>query len=104
MATTAIASPHDAPANVDFVLLEARNRFGGRILTVDETGRPAADGFDLGPSWYWPRMQPAIAELIAELRLPAFGQHSDGDVIFERMSREGPQRYAGLAQTCMPGC
>ena len=91
-------------ANVDFVLLEARNRFGGRILTVDETGRPAADGFDLGPSWYWPRMQPAIAELIAELRLPAFGQHSDGDVIFERMSREGPQRYAGLAQTCMPGC
>ena len=84
-------------ANVEFVLLDARDRFGGRILTVDESGRPADDGFDLGPSWYWPRMQPAIAELIAELRLPAFGQHSDGDVMFERMSREGPQRYAGPA-------
>jgi monoamine oxidase len=85
-------------ARVEFVLLEARDRLGGRILTVDEAGRPAADGFDLGPSWYWPRMQPAIAELVAELGLSAFGQHSDGDVIFERMSREGPQRYAGLAQ------
>ena len=85
-------------ASVEFVLLEARDRLGGRILTVDETGRPAEDGFDLGPSWYWPRMQPAIAELIAELGLGAFGQHGHGDVLFERMSREGPQRYRGAAQ------
>ncbi len=82
-------------AHVDFVLIEARDRLGGRILTVDHEGRPADDGFDLGPSWYWPHMQPAIAELIDELGLPAFAQQSDGDVIFERMSREGPQRYHG---------
>lgn len=85
-------------ANVELVLIEARDRFGGRILTVDEAGQPSEDGFDLGPSWYWPRVQPAIADLVAELGLPAFGQNSDGDVIFERMSREGPQRYHGLAQ------
>ena len=85
-------------ANVEFVLLEARDRLGGRILTVDEAGRPVEDGFDLGPSWYWPRMQPAIADLVAELGLPAFGQNGEGDVIFERMSREGPQRYSGFAQ------
>jgi len=85
-------------ANVEFVLLEARDRLGGRILTADEAGQPAEDGFDLGPSWYWPRMQPAIADLVAELGLPAFAQHSDGDVIFERMSREEPQRYRGDAQ------
>ena len=85
-------------ANVEFVLLEARDRLGGRILTVDEAGRPAADGFDLGPSWYWPRMQAAIADLVAELGLPAFPQHGEGDVIFERMSREGPQRFHGIAQ------
>jgi monoamine oxidase len=85
-------------ASIEFVLVEARTRFGGRILTVDDSGQPADDGFDLGPSWYWPQMQPAIAELVAELRLSAFGQHSDGDVLFERMSREGPQRYAGVAQ------
>jgi len=85
-------------AGVEPLLLEARDRLGGRILTVDDAGRPAADGFDLGPSWYWPRMQPAIADLVAELALPAFPQHSDGDVLFERMSREGPQRYHGDAQ------
>jgi monoamine oxidase len=85
-------------ASVELVLLEARDRLGGRILTADEAGRPAEDGFDLGPSWYWPRVQPAIADLVAELGLPAFTQHSAGDVIFERMSREGPQRYHGDAQ------
>jgi monoamine oxidase len=85
-------------AHVECALLEARDRLGGRILSVDDAGRPAEDGFDLGPSWYWPRMQPAIADLVAELGLRAFAQHRDGDVIFERMSREGPQRYHGDAQ------
>ena len=32
---------------VDFQLFEARDRFGGRILTVDAAGCPAEDGFDL---------------------------------------------------------
>jgi len=47
-------------AHVDCVLIEARDRLGGRILTVDQYGQPADDGFDLGPFWYWPRVQPAI--------------------------------------------
>jgi len=85
-------------AGLEFVLLEARDRAGGRILTVDAAGRPDEDGFDLGPSWYWPRMQPAIGELVAELGLASFPQHGEGDVIFERMSREGPQRYHGGAE------
>jgi monoamine oxidase len=83
---------------LEFVLIEARDRLGGRILTVDKTGHPAEDGFDLGPSWYWPRMQPALAGLVAELGLSSFGQNSDGDVIFERMSREAPQRVRPVAQ------
>jgi monoamine oxidase len=43
-------------------------------------------------------MQPAIGALVEELGLPAFAQHSEGDVVFERMLREGPQRYAGYPQ------
>ncbi len=85
-------------ANIECVVLEARSRLGGRILSVDDAGQPAADGFDLGPSWYWPRMQPAIAALVEELGVPPFAQTSRGDVIFERMSREGPQRYPGAEQ------
>ena len=81
-------------AGVDVLLIEARDRLGGRILTADDEGVPAQDGFDLGPSWFWPEMQPAMVELIAELGLTAFVQHSIGDVVFERMSRERPQRYS----------
>lgn len=83
---------------IDFVLIEARDRLGGRIFTANQTGLPCEDGFDLGPSWYWPHMQPAIGALIEELGLAAFCQSSEGDVIFERMSRESPQRYRGLVQ------
>jgi monoamine oxidase len=82
-------------SNVPCVVLEARDRIGGRVLSANEAGDPHDDGYDLGPSWYWPEMQPAMAELVAELSLPAFPQAGDGDVLFERMSREGPQRFRG---------
>lgn len=85
-------------AGVDIHLFEARDRLGGRILTVDAGGTPADDGFDLGPSWFWPQMQPAIGALVKELGLASFPQASDGDLVFERMSREGPKRYPGLRQ------
>ena len=65
---------------------------------MDGTGAPSDDGFDLGPAWIWPRVQPALAALVRELDLPTFGQTSAGDVVFERMSREPAQRYAGPAQ------
>jgi len=81
-------------ASVDFVLIEARERLGGRILSAGADGTPTDDGFDLGPSWFWPDMQPALGGLIRDLGLTAFSQNSDGDVVFERMSRERPHRYS----------
>jgi monoamine oxidase len=77
---------------VEFLLLEGRAHLGGRILSVDETER-MGEGFDLGPSWFWPDSQPRMAALVGELGLGTFPQNSAGDVIFERMSREKPQRY-----------
>lgn len=82
-------------AGVDFQLFEARARLGGRILTVDEGGAPAQNGFDLGPSWFWPQMQPAIGALVRDLGLASFPQASNGDLVFERSLREGPKRYPG---------
>jgi monoamine oxidase len=81
---------------IDFQLREARERLGGRILSADASGEPSTDGFDLGPSWFWPGMQPAMAALVSELGLATFPQSSDGDVVFQRMSRETPQRYRGM--------
>jgi monoamine oxidase len=85
-------------AGIDFQLLEARDRLGGRILTTDASGAVSDDGFDLGPSWFWPGMQPELAALVAELGLSSFSQHSDGDVIYQRMSGEAPQRFRGMRQ------
>jgi monoamine oxidase len=85
-------------AGVDVRLYEARIRPGGRILTVDETGAPAENGFDLGPSWFWPQTQPAMAALVRELGLAAFAQADDGDRMFERMAGLPPGRYPGQRQ------
>jgi monoamine oxidase len=81
-----------AAAGVSFLLLEARDRLGGRILSVTD------DGFDLGPAWFWPDMQPMMTRLIEELGLTAFGQYSDGDVLIERSAQEKAQRFAGFGQ------
>ncbi|WP_415922245.1 flavin monoamine oxidase family protein [Tateyamaria sp. SN6-1] len=61
-----------------FVLVEARDRVGGRILT--ETVGDAA--FDLGPAWFWPG-QPRIAALIRTLGLKQFDQYASGALTYE---------------------
>ncbi|MCA3572988.1 MAG: FAD-dependent oxidoreductase [Aestuariivirga sp.] len=85
-------------AGVDFQLLEARERFGGRILSVDASGQPSPDGFDLGPSWFWPSMHPRMAQLAQGLRLDSFAQYSDGDVVVERSNSGNPQRFPVMRQ------
>lgn len=63
---------------LDYMLVEARSRFGGRIKTehVD------AGYFDMGPAWFWPN-QPRIAVLIDRLGLEKFDQFSDGILTVE---------------------
>ena len=65
-------------AGEDYLLLEARERVGGRMLSVDQDGA----SFDLGPSWFWPG-QPRIATLIERLGLERFDQFAIGDVLAE---------------------
>lgn len=77
------AAWHLHRAGIAFTLIEARDRLGGRILTVGADGRPAADGFDLGPSWFWPDMHPQMARLVEELGLAAFEQASEGARLFQ---------------------
>ena len=85
-------------AGTAFLLLEARQRVGGRILSVDANGTTATDGFDLGPSWFWPGTQQALNRLIREVGLAAFPQNTEGDIVVHRMSREEPQRYCHSVQ------
>jgi monoamine oxidase len=73
-------------AGRDYILLEGRQRFGGRLLTVgvDAAATPTdGDAFDLGATWYWPEMQPEVAALVAELGLRSFPQHEEGRLVVE---------------------
>lgn len=75
----------------DFLLLEARDRLGGRVLTqqVEDVG------FDLGPAWFWPG-QPRMARLTQKLRLDVFEQYSQGDLMAED-GQGNTRRGAGWA-------
>lgn len=65
-------------AGRNYLLLEALNRFGGRIMTEHHE----AGHFDMGPTWFW-LGQPRIAALIDQLGLGKFDQYADGDLLFE---------------------
>ena len=62
-------------------VLEARTRFGGRILTTR-----GDDGAycDLGPSWFWPG-QPLVASLLNHFNIPSYEQFADGAVLLQEM-------------------
>jgi monoamine oxidase len=63
-----------APTNRSLVLLEARSRVGGRILCPEHQGFFA----DLGPSWYWPMINPRVNALIRALHLKGYPQFETG--------------------------
>lgn len=65
-------------AGRDWMLLEARDRFGGRIAGLDHGGT----SFDLGPAWFWPG-QPRLAALAERLGIEVFGQYASGATCYE---------------------
>lgn len=85
----------------DYVLLEARHVWGGRIQSVALQGHAlpgkemARDRFDLGPTWFWPTFQPELDQLVAELGIERFAQFETGDMVLERSLHEAPIRTAG---------
>jgi monoamine oxidase len=82
-------------AGLPFELIEARDRFGGRILTAGLDGLPSIDGFDLGPSWFWPEMQAELTALVGELGLAHFRQQEQGDIVVQSAHGAAIQRYPG---------
>lgn len=77
-------------------MLEARDRFGGRILTV---GSEAGADCDLGPSWFWPG-QPLTASLLKHFKIRHYEQFADGEVLLQHPGghierRMGPSPMAG---------
>ncbi len=87
-------------AGVDYVILEARERTGGRVLSGEVlTGTSPGLHVDLGPAWFWPDMQPELAQLINRLGLTRIAQTRPGDMLIERQQHTPPQRYPAYASS-----
>jgi monoamine oxidase len=72
---------------IHFLLVEARDRLGGRILSHNGNSvnyDPSQPAFDLGPSWFWPG-QTRIKALVDEIGLSneVFMQAGKGDALYE---------------------
>jgi len=80
----------------DYVLLEARETFGGRILSLPAASS-AGGRFDLGATWFWPGLQPELARVVGELGLTTFEQHEAGDMLIDRARTQPPTRVDGYA-------
>ncbi|HYD61665.1 MAG TPA: FAD-dependent oxidoreductase [Noviherbaspirillum sp.] len=92
----------------NYVLLEARDVLGGRILSVSTSEHwapgiastaDAIDRFDLGPSWFWPDFQHQLDRLVRDLGLERFEQFEAGDMVVERSPHEPPMRMRGYVNS-----
>ncbi|MGH2987290.1 MAG: flavin monoamine oxidase family protein, partial [Solirubrobacterales bacterium] len=83
-------------AGRDVVVLEARDRVGGRTLN-----EPIGDGkvVEIGAQWVGPT-QDRVLKLIAELGLETFPTHTAGASVFERGGRLS--RYSGTIPRANP--
>ncbi len=74
---------------LDVIVLEARDRVGGRLLS-----HPAGDGrgLDLGATWFWPS-EPHIVSMIRDLTIEVFPHHLEGDAMYHEPTQ--PQRLQG---------
>ena len=87
----ALASKLEA-RGCDYALFEARDRLGGRILSVRcETARMAVD---LGPAWFWPDIHPRMTGLVADLGLTSFPQWENGTVLHLTSADAKPEPIA----------
>jgi len=62
----------------DVTILEARQRTGGRICSID--------GHDMGPSWIWTQHK-QMQKLIKKFNLELFGQYTKGYALYESKNK-----------------
>jgi monoamine oxidase len=83
-------------AGLAVTLMEARDRFGGRVL-----GWATEDGghhFDLGPAWVWPGINDRVALWLEAQGLGLFEQYGQGAGLVELASGALRRHASGFAQ------
>lgn len=78
-----------------FLLIEARDRLGGRIFSQPAAERNVGTDarFDLGPAWMWPVLQPLLRQLLDELGLTVFAQYTQGAILYEDAHDNAPRKF-----------
>jgi monoamine oxidase len=74
---------------INFKILEAQSRLGGRIETI--YGKKDTP-MEMGATWFGEEHLNLI-QLLSELNIGYFEQHTEGISLFETMSFEPPQQY-----------
>jgi len=72
------------------LVVEARERLGGRILT--ETDSNGGLAVDPGATWFWPHRQPLVAALTKRLEIPSFPQRDEGINLSLTDPERGPEQ------------
>ena len=78
----------------DLVVLEARSRLGGRVLSHVTS----AGSYDLGPAWIWPTLQPRIAALIRAAGVDVYEQSEAGGFIYQNLQGSTQRIASGFHQ------
>jgi len=83
-----------APRGAEVVVLEARARIGGRVLSHCT----AAGAYDLGPAWVWPSIQPRIARAVRAAGLVLTEQAEAGGFVYQNQTGRTQRLPHGFAQ------
>ncbi|HFC11467.1 MAG TPA: FAD-binding protein, partial [Anaerolineae bacterium] len=75
-------------AGIKSLILEARERVGGRILTI----RTTEGDFDLGPAWWWAH-HTNVQRLMRELAVQGFEQFEQGIAVYDSAENQPPQYF-----------
>lgn len=62
------------------VVLDARNRVGGRLLTTMGESKRNGGG-DLGGAWVWPRSEYVMSQFMQQLQIQTIPMHIDGETM-----------------------
>lgn len=77
--------------NIDTIVLEAADRLGGRIHTIQRP-QPGAAPLELGATWF-ADMHEHLGQLISDLNIGRFPQYAAGTSLFQTKSFEPPQAF-----------
>jgi len=89
-------------ANIQYLLLEAKSVFGGRIAGCPAL--PDSDlSVDMGPTWFWPH-QRRLQRLLKELNIQWFEQFTEGDRLYQMNPEEVVSRSSTGSAETMTSC